>query len=166
MKPSNILIYTLIAIASFSTQAGPRSKLTASSSESDLSLLVSQESRTLLLSCSTADSKIKTILTTNTPYAYYADDSLLIVHLNGISCQMSGESSTSTFVSSEGCEPEKAKKLRDEFQSNAPLFLELEAISMSSGRSSSAKFNIDAEAPELKSFFNKCHILVKKNASD
>jgi hypothetical protein len=165
VKPLHILVYILIAIPSFMTQAEPYSNLMISSSASNSSLLVSQESNTLLLSCTAIDTTIKTILTTSTPYAYYADDSLLIVNLNGIHCQMRGQSSASTFVSTEGCEPEKSKMLRKEFQSNNPLHLGLEAVSMSSGRSSLATFYIDSEAAELKAFFNQCQNTTLENAS-
>ncbi|PKH56446.1 hypothetical protein CXF83_04985 [Shewanella sp. Choline-02u-19] len=57
---------------------------------------------------------VKTTLTISTPYAYYKDDSLLIVNLNHIHCQMRGQSSASTFVSSEGCDPEQDKNMGQE----------------------------------------------------
>ncbi|MCL1092281.1 hypothetical protein [Shewanella kaireitica] len=159
MKFFRIFVCILPLINSLPSLAESRSHLIVSSTESDLSLRVLQENNKLTFSCDSASHNIKTTLTTNIPYAYYADDSLLIVGLNGIICQMSGRSSASTFVSNESCELEKDRKLRHEFQSNKPLSLELEAISMSSGRSSSAKFNIDAEAIELRYFFNQCKII-------
>lgn len=155
----------LSAIYSLASLAESRSHLVVSSTKSDLSLRVLQENNRLTFSCDTASHNIKTTLTTTTPYAYYSDESLLIVSLNSIVCQMSGKSSASTFVSNESCELEDDRKLRHEFQSNKPLSLELEAVSMSSGRSSSARFDIDTEAFEFKYFFSQCKIIEQKNAS-
>lgn len=161
MEFFKIFACCFIAIFSLPVLAEPSSNIVINTS--DISLTFSKSGNSLHLSCSDSAPSLQTILTTVTPYAYYADDSLLIVKINGINCQIPGVSSASTFVSTEACDFEDRKRIQQQIQSSQQLNLELEAVSMSSGRSSKVHFSINETLPELQNFIKKCQVLLAKN---
>lgn len=163
MKFFRILVCIFIAKFSLPSIAEPNSNIVINTSDSNISLTLSHSGNSLHLSCSDAQANLQTILTTATPYAYHADDSLLIVKINGNTCQIPGVSSASTFVSTEACDFEERKQIQQQIQSSQQLNLELEAVSMSSGRSSKVHFSINETLPELQNFMKKCQVLLTKS---
>lgn len=163
MKFFNIFLYCFLAISSLPILAEPNSNIVIDTSDSNISLTLSQSGNSLHFSCNNSKANLQTILTTVTPYAYYADDSLLIMKINGIYCQIPGVSSASTFVSTETCDFEDRKRIQQQIQSSQQLDLELEAVSMSSGKSSKVHFSLNKTLPELQSFMKKCQVLLPEN---
>lgn len=126
-------------------------------------LQTTQNGNTLLFQCDMDNTEIQTILDTQSFYAYHNDPSILILELNGLRRQLSGEGSDSMFKSCFDCDNEQMNTILDEINSSVDGVLNLEAISLSSGISSNASFNIHQLDKAMLELRKSCQKLSVKN---
>jgi hypothetical protein len=122
-----------------------------------------QNGNILLFQCDTNNTEIQTVLDTKSFYAYHDDPSILILEFNGLRRQLSGEGSDSMFKSCFDCDNEPLHTILDEINSSVDGVLNLEAISLSSGISSNASFNIHQLDEAMLELRKNCQQLSMKS---
>ena len=134
-------------------------------SEYSAQIQTTQEGNTLQFKCDIENTKIQTIVDTQHFFAYNDDPSLLIFELNGLQHQLNGDSSDSKFKSCFDCDNDELYTVLDDINSSVDGVLNLEAISLSSGISSHASFDIKSLDKAIIELQKSCHQLSMKNAT-
>jgi hypothetical protein len=135
-------ILSLSLLTVFSANAALFGDFVLESTVQSYSLQTKQNGNILSFQCDIKNPEIQTVLDTQSFYAYNDDPSILIFELNGFRKQLSGDGSDSMFSSCFDCDNELLYTILKEINSSIDGVLNLEAISLSSGMSSRASFNI------------------------
>lgn len=134
-------------------------------SEDSALVQTNQNGNTLQFKCNIENTEIQTIVDTKHFFAYNDDPSLLIFELNGLQHQLSGDSSDSVFKSCFDCDNDELYTILDDINSSVDGVLNLEAISLSSGISSHASFDIKSLDKAIFELQKSCHQLSMKNTN-